>query len=208
MTKEFNPIDKKSLIIYSLILVAVIVVSAIVINPKKKSAPIVTTSKTAQEEPVDLGPGTTEASGYKIRGGWQVHKNDIFDINYPNGFSPAGDTAGALVSFAAADGRKLTVFAPIVAGDLPADFVPNESIETITSSVSGKNPTCNSVICSREIMVLEAKDKSYTKRILVSRNISERVTTAFAFQYRPDTPEAQVTDIFNYFQESLARHAK
>lgn len=210
MAKEFNPIGKKSLIIYSVLLIIVIVVSAIVIKvPEKKITSVTAPVSKTIEIPTDLGSGTTEVSGYRTREGWQVYKGVSFDINYPIGFTSKVSSTYELVTFSSQDGqKKLIIYSPVAPGATPSEFIVNETTEDIIDSASGKNPTCNSLICSREISTIEAKDKSYTKKILISKNNVQKVTTAFAFQYPSVASSSDISGIFNLFQESLSKHAK
>lgn len=209
MAKEFNPIDKKALILYSLVLVVVIVVSAIIIKvPTKKTIPS-TTSTQAPQTLTEVGLGSTEPSGYKIRGGWQVYRGVSFDVNYPKSFTVKASSSYDSVTFSSPDGiTKLAVYAPVTPVSAPSEFSVNTATEKTIDSSSGKNPTCNILICTRTITVVEANNKSYRRKIVVSKNNTEKTTAAFSYQYKLDTPDSEVLDVFNFFQESLARHAK
>lgn len=209
MAKEFNPIDKKSLIIYSIILVIVIIVSVIVTRtPTKETTQISTPVSKTIEIPAEIGSGTTEASGYRIREGWQIYKGISFDINYPINFTPSASPTNELVTFSSSNGQqKLIIYSPSSPGDTPTEFIFNESIEEITDSTSGKNQTCTSQICSREVIAIQSKDKSYAKKIIISKNDIGKVTTAFAFQYPTQASSGDVSGILSLFQESLSRHA-
>ena len=78
----------------------------------------------------------------------------------------------------------------------------------MTDSISGKSPSCNASVCTREIFTGKAKDGSYSKKVIINKNNTGKTTSAFAFQYPSSTPEVQASEVFSNFQESLARHAK
>lgn len=209
MAKEFNLIDKKSLIIYSVLLVIVIVVSVIVIKvPQKKSTPTTPVSNVLKI-PTEIGSGTTEVSGYRTREGWQAYKGVSFDINYPIGYTSKASSTYELVTFLSQDGQqKLIIYSPVAPGATPTEFIVDKNTEDVIDSASGKNPTCNSLVCSREVVTIEAKDKSYIRKVLVNKNNVEKTTTAFAFQYSSTVAGSDISGIFNLFQESLTKHAK
>lgn len=209
MAKEYNPIDKKSLIIYSVLLVIVIVVSAIVIKvPQKKSTRTIPISNLLKI-PTEIGSGTTEVSGYRTRKGWQAYKGVSFDINYPIGYISKASSTNELVTFSSQDGQqKMIIYSPVAPGATPTEFIVNKNTEDVIDSASGKNPICNSLVCSREVTTIQSKDKSYIRKVLINKNNIEKTTTAFAFQYPSVVAGSDISGIFSLFQESLTKHAK
>lgn len=201
MIKESKPIDVKSLILYSLVLIAVVAVSYIFIRVPSKKTVTTAVPTTVQSTQPENGSQIN-----RVKSGWQLYEGNTFNINHLIGYTPQESSTPDLVSFTSGENSKLTVYYPEdPAANIPSDFIVDEQTEDIVNEIKGKNPTCTAQLCSREIITVDAKDKSYTKRIMINKNDAEKLTMAFAFQYVPGASDSEVSDIFNYFQQSLVR---